>query len=95
MAFRVRQIAHEEWSLLRDLRLAALIDAPEQFGETHVLASQRSAEEWRDLTSSGTAGAAFDTYVAEIDDVGVGLAFALQDLGVDYALRAARASNQR
>ncbi len=79
MAFRVRQLAREEWSLLRDLRLAALTDAPDQFGETHALASQRSAEEWLDLTLSNTPGAAFGTHIAEVDGVAVGMAFAIQD----------------
>ena len=76
---QVRQLAREEWPLLRDLRLAALTDAPDQFAETCVLASQRSSEEWIVQTSSDTPGAASRTYVAEVDGVAVGMAFAIQD----------------
>jgi GNAT superfamily N-acetyltransferase len=79
MAFRIRQLAREEWCLLRGLRLSALTDAPDQFGETHALASQRSAEDWLDLTLSDTPGAAFGTLIAELDGVAVGMAFAIQD----------------
>ena len=79
MVLQVRQLAREEWSLLRDLRLAALTDAPDQFAETSVLASQRSSEEWIVQTSSDAPGAASRTYVAEVDGVAVGMAFAIQD----------------
>jgi GNAT superfamily N-acetyltransferase len=79
MVFRVRQLAREEWSLLRALRLAALADAPDQFGETSSSASQRSAEEWSALTSSDTPGATFSTHIAEVDGAPVGMAFAIQD----------------
>lgn len=79
MGFRVRKLAREEWSLLRDLRLAALTNAPEQFGETALVAAQRSAEEWIAQTSSDTPGAASDTHIAEVDGAPVGMAFAIQD----------------
>ena len=79
MVFRVRQLAREEWSLLRDLRLAALADAPDQFGETHSSASQRSSEEWIALTLSDTPGATSATHIAEVDGDPVGMAFAIQD----------------
>lgn len=79
MVFRVRKLAREEWSLLRDLRLAALTNAPDQFGEAALLASQRSAEEWTAQTSSDTPGAASDTHIAEVDGAPVGMAFAIQD----------------
>jgi GNAT superfamily N-acetyltransferase len=79
LVFRVRQLAREEWSLLRDLRLAALVDAPDQFGETSLMALQRSVEEWTALTSSDTSGSASDTHIAEVDGAAVGMAFAIQD----------------
>ena len=79
MAFRIRQLAREEWALLRDLRLAALTDAPDQFGESYALASHRSAEDWLDLTLSDAPGAASGTFIAEVDNVAVGMAFAIQD----------------
>ena len=64
---------------MRDLRLAALTDAPDQFGETYALAARRSAEEWLDSTLSDAPGAAFGTLIAEIDGTAVGMAFAIQD----------------
>lgn len=79
MVFRVRQLARDEWSLLRDLRLAALMDAPDQFGETGLAASQRSAEEWSALTSSNTPGTTSGTHIAEVDGAPVGMAFSIQD----------------
>lgn len=79
MALRVRQLAREEWSLLRDLRLAALSDAPDQFGETSVLAAQRSPQEWAALTSSDTPGSGCSAHIAEVDGTPVGMAFAFQD----------------
>jgi len=77
--FRVRRLAPEEWAVLRALRLAALTDSPDQFGETVLVASRRVAEEWSALTSTSTPGAASDTYVAEVDGVPVGMAFAIRD----------------
>ncbi len=71
MPLQIRRLDRSGAALLRELRIAALKDAPQEFGETLAEALSRSDREWSDLASS--------TYVAEVDGHCVGMAFAFED----------------
>src|SRR5689334_23066876 len=47
----VRQLRPQEWRAWRDLRLRALADAPEAFGETLAHAQARTDEGWREFAA--------------------------------------------
>jgi ribosomal protein S18 acetylase RimI-like enzyme len=68
----IRVVGADGWGLWRELRLAALADAPEAFGST--LADWRDAAEtrWRERLS----GAGDRNFVAYLDGVPVGMATA-------------------
>jgi GNAT superfamily N-acetyltransferase len=70
----VRELGPGDWAVKRDLRLAALLDAPYAFSDTYAGAATRDEAGWRDWPS-GTASifAAFDG-----DGVAVGLAGAFE-----------------
>lgn len=55
----VRRLRPDEWRTLRELRLAALAEAPEAFGSTYESAAVRSEQEWRRWPSPGVPLAAF------------------------------------
>jgi GNAT superfamily N-acetyltransferase len=59
----VRAVAAEEWQALRDIRLAALRDAPYAFGSTHAEASAFTEQDWR---TRAAGGATFLAYLPEV-----------------------------
>ena len=73
----VRRFQPHEWHLYRDLRLAALRDAPHAFGSTLAREEAFPEEQWRARLAVGTASPLNHPIVAE-DDAGraVGLAWA-------------------
>jgi GNAT superfamily N-acetyltransferase len=76
---RVRAMNRLEIALLRDLRLAALRDAPDQLGESWADAAARSDDAWAALVASVTPPSAHAAYVAELDGEPVGMVYALSD----------------
>jgi len=83
----VRPLRAEDVQLLRALRLAALEDSPEQFGETLTFALARSDEEWHQMVANFTPPSPQAVYVALLDARAVGLVFATDDLADDYGGR--------
>jgi len=79
----VRRIQIGETDLLKQIRLAALQDAPYAFGTTYDSAVQRSAETWQEKTDSTAQGTDGATFIAFSDDVPIGMAalFRLQGQG--------------
>jgi len=71
MPLQIRRLDRSGAALLRDVRVAALKDAPREFGETLAEALTRSDQAWSDLATSA--------HVAEIDGRCVGVAFAFDD----------------
>ena len=63
----VRRIRADEWALLRELRLRALEDAPEAFGQTLDDARARPDEEWTQAARQGSAGDSRVWLIAEAD----------------------------
>ena len=64
-----------DWERLRDLRLRALLDAPEAFGSTHEDEAARTEEDWRAF-AAGWEGAARQAAFVAVDGAGrwIGLA---------------------
>ena len=67
---QIREITRDAWEVFRDLRLAALLDAPLAFGSSYDLEAGRTDEQWQE-PRRWSNGARF---VAEIDGARVGIA---------------------
>lgn len=52
----VARITPDDWALLRDMRLRALHDAPEAFGQTYEHAAAEPEFEWRSAARAASAG---------------------------------------
>lgn len=68
---RVRWLAEEDWAILRDLRLAALADAPEAFTSTVERERALTPDDWRSRTSRSV--------VAFVDERPSGMAVFITD----------------
>jgi GNAT superfamily N-acetyltransferase len=55
----VRALSPDEWAITRDLRLAALLDAPQAFGGTYEDSAKRDEASWRSWPSGGQVFAAW------------------------------------
>ena len=77
-----RTVRPEEWQIWRDLRLKALADSPEAFGETLDHASARPDPEWIGLAAN-TATSALKPLLAEEGGRPIGIA--LVELCSDHA----------
>ncbi|WP_117212115.1 GNAT family N-acetyltransferase [Allorhizocola rhizosphaerae] len=67
----VRPLGPDDWQTVRELRLAALLDAPEAFGGTYEQSLERTEEEWRAWPANGQPFAAY------LGDKPVGMAAAI------------------
>jgi ribosomal protein S18 acetylase RimI-like enzyme len=67
----IRATTEDDWELLKQIRLAALSDAPTAFGVSHATAAANSDAQWRGR-ASGRGPAQF--VLALVDGVAVGLA---------------------
>ena len=56
MSAAVRRITTDDWQLLRELRLASLLDAPEAFGQTHANALTIPDDEWQQVARASASG---------------------------------------
>ena len=48
MTVRVRRLAEDDWQILREVRLRALLEAPQSFYETHRDAEAMTEDDWRE-----------------------------------------------
>nr|WP_237702823.1 MULTISPECIES: GNAT family N-acetyltransferase [Protofrankia] len=72
LVFHVRRITPGDAERLRDVRLAALADAPGSFWQTLAAESARPDADWRARASRNSAGDAHATFLLEQDDTTVG-----------------------
>jgi Acetyltransferases len=77
----VRMFHPHEWTLYRDLRLAALRDAPGAFGSTLAREEGYTDDEWLARLTHGVASAQERPLVAEFDGRPAGLCWARIDPG--------------
>lgn len=70
----VRKLAKGEWQLYRDIRLAALADAPYAFGSTYEREFGFPDEKWRQRADEGAEGRGSICIIALDDEHGVGIA---------------------
>ena len=75
----LRRLASHEANLHRDLRLRALRDAPDSFGETFADAAGRSITYWEDLTRSVTEPGRHVMFLACEGEDTVGSTYGLLD----------------
>ena len=71
----VRALRRDEATLLRDLRLRALVDAPAAFAHTHAEIAAKPGEYWDEMTTSVTSANVL--FVAEEGDRPLGMAFGI------------------
>ena len=79
MSILTRRLKPDEVGLHRDLRLQALGDSPDSFGETLAEAAARPATYWEDLTRSVTEPGGHVMFVAFDGDSPIGSAYGLRD----------------
>jgi GNAT superfamily N-acetyltransferase len=75
----LRRLAPDEVELHRDLRLRALRDAPDSFGETAAEAAARSRAYWEELTRAVTAPGGQAMFLACEDEHVIGTVYGLLD----------------
>src|SRR5437867_3095831 len=73
----VVRAAPVDWQRVRDLRLRALLDAPDAFGSTYAEEVEEDEEGWRAWTT-GWSGAADQTLFAAEDEGWVGIALGVR-----------------
>lgn len=93
----IRQVEPEGWRELRDVRLAALLDAPTAFGSTYEDSVARSDEQWQKRLDAGPM------FIAYLDGKAVGLSggfveedggYELVSMWVDPVARGKRVAEQ-
>ena len=63
----IRRITPEYWGLLREMRLASLMDAPEAFGQRHEVAAAEPESEWRSAARASSSGDRRAWFIARAD----------------------------
>jgi GNAT superfamily N-acetyltransferase len=67
----IRHTTLDDWETLKEIRLAALLDAPTAFGVSHASAAANSEAQWRERAAGGQRVAFF---LAWMDGMAVGIA---------------------
>jgi GNAT superfamily N-acetyltransferase len=78
----IRRINPDEWQLLRDMRLASLLDAPEAFGQRYENAAAEPDSEWRNAARASSRGDRRAWFIARTADGAAG-----RDVGLVQARR--------
>ena len=80
MSALVRRVRPGEGTMLRDVRLRALLDTPSAFGSTHEREVAYEPAVWDERAREGSAGDARATFVAVDGEVCVGMVAAFPDV---------------
>jgi GNAT superfamily N-acetyltransferase len=83
MTLDIQRLRADQWPLLRELRLAALRDAPAAFGQSIENALAQPDDEWISAARSASAGDRRAWFVALLDGRAVGLVQARRRLPHD------------
>ncbi len=75
----VRTLTADAWEVWRDLRLRALMDAPEAFMSTYGEEAAKPDSFWQDVVAATAAHERGNLWVADVDGVPVGQAFGRLD----------------
>jgi len=78
----IRRIDPDEWAVLREMRLASLLDAPEAFGQRYETAASEPEAEWRSAARASSSGERRAWFIAR-GGVGAGA----RDVGLVQARR--------
>ncbi len=70
---RVRRISAGEGVVLKNIRLAALLDSPSAFGSTHAAEAAQTDDHWESRAALGASGSKSATFFAVIDESLVGV----------------------
>ncbi len=70
---RVRRIRAHEGLALKEIRLAALLDAPTAFGSTHAAEAAQPDDHWESRAALGASGSQSATFFAVTDESVIGL----------------------
>jgi RimJ/RimL family protein N-acetyltransferase/SAM-dependent methyltransferase len=79
MTVELRRIRADEWRELRDIRLRALLDAPDAFGATHEREAEDPEQEWIEWAADSAEGGSSFTVVASDGGRWIGLAVGAPD----------------
>lgn len=67
---QILRAERDDWERLRDIRLRALLDAPEAFGSTHEREALQTEDDWRAFAGGWEGAARQAVFVAAGDDGG-------------------------
>lgn len=73
MLIEVRRVCPGEWIILKDLRLAALLDSPAAFGSKHDDEANRPDDEWQMRARRSSTGDDITTFIALNNNRAIGL----------------------
>lgn len=79
----IRHTTIDDWETLKEIRLAALLDAPTAFGVSHASAAANSEAQWRER-AVGSQRVAF--FLALMDGVAVGIAGGVLSQAAEFNL---------
>ena len=79
----IRATTEEDWDVLREIRLASLLDAPRAFGTTYAVNAANTEVQWRDR-AAGRGPARF--VLAFVDGEAVGMTGAVVNAAGEFGL---------
>jgi GNAT superfamily N-acetyltransferase len=79
----IRATTEDDWEVLREIRLAALADAPTAFGVTYASAAANTEAQWRDRAAGRGPGR---FVLGFVEGVAVGVAAGVVSAASDYNL---------
>jgi len=75
MSTLVRSGTEDEWKMWKELRLRALQDSPESFGEKYADAAKKTDDDWKQKMAEVAGSDAGDTLFAIVDNHVVGMMY--------------------